>query len=56
MTPETFCIDCGDPTTCWDTNLENHCDSCAKKLRRTWLNLDRAFFESDIDIREAYQQ
>lgn len=53
MTPATYCIDCGDPTTCWDTNLENHCNTCAKKLRRTWLILEQAYFESDW--KEAYQ-
>lgn len=55
MTPSTYCIDCGDPTTIWDTNLESHCNPCAKKLTHAWWIAEQEHFESDC-TEEAYQE
>ena len=55
MTPSTYCIDCGDPTTIWDTNLESHCNPCAKKLTHAWWIAEQEHFESGC-TEEAYQE
>ena len=52
-TKVTHCSDCGDQTTCWDTNMEGYCNPCAKKLTHAWWIAEQEHFESDW--KEAYQ-